>query len=164
MSKYLKFEIISTILIMLLGVLLHFTYEWSQNNLFISLFSSINESVWEHLKLIFYPYALLTFIGYFIFHKEKPNYLCYKTKGIIISLLFTIIFFYTYTGVLGYNITFLDISSFFLAIIIGQITSWKNQYNNYCNLKITTVFYLIMIILFSIFTFYPPNLGLFHKF
>lgn len=45
------------IFISILGVLLHFTYEWSGDNPAVGLFSAVNESTWEHLKLIFFPYA-----------------------------------------------------------------------------------------------------------
>ena len=37
------------------GSLLHFTFEWSQGSLLVGLFSAVNESVWEHLKLLFVP-------------------------------------------------------------------------------------------------------------
>ena len=90
----LKFEIISGILIMIFGTLLHFTFEWSNNNLLIGTFSAINESTWEHLKLLFFPMLITTIIGYFIKGKEIPNYLCSKVLGIIFSMCFIVIFFY----------------------------------------------------------------------
>ena len=50
-----NFQIFSTIFVMILGTLLHFTYEWSGGNLLVASFSAVNESTWEHLKLLFYP-------------------------------------------------------------------------------------------------------------
>ncbi len=38
-----------------IGSLLHFTFEWSHGSLLVGLFSAVNESVWEHLKLLFVP-------------------------------------------------------------------------------------------------------------
>ena len=123
-----KYELFSNIFIIIAGILLHFGYEWSSSNFFIGSFCSVNESVWEHLKLIFVPTLIVIIIGTF-YNKEKyPDYLSYKTSGLIYSLLFTVIFYYTYTGVLGYNITFLDISSFFIAIIVGEIVTIKNLF------------------------------------
>ena len=54
-NSILIFEIISSIFIMILGTLLHFTFKWSNNNVLVGTFSAINESTWEHLKLIFFP-------------------------------------------------------------------------------------------------------------
>ena len=65
-KKYvLIFEIVSTIFIMILGTLLHFTYKWSNNNVIVGTFSAINESTWEHLKLIFFPMLIILIIGLF---------------------------------------------------------------------------------------------------
>lgn len=59
--------------ISILGVLLHFTYEWSNDNPAVGLFSAVNESTWEHLKLIFFPMLLLTMIEFLWAHiKDKP--------------------------------------------------------------------------------------------
>ena len=47
-KKILRFQIFSIIFTAILGTILHFTYEWSNGNSFIALFSATNESVWEH--------------------------------------------------------------------------------------------------------------------
>lgn len=54
-DKLMKFELFSVIFAMLFGTLLHFLFEWSGNNYIIASFSAINESTWEHLKLVFFP-------------------------------------------------------------------------------------------------------------
>ena len=64
--KLKKWQIIVTVVCLILGTILHFTYEISLNNTFVGIFSATNESVWEHLKLIFYPMLLMAIIGYFI--------------------------------------------------------------------------------------------------
>ena len=90
----LKFIIFSGIFVMILGTLLHFTYEWSGNNTFVAAFSAVNESTWEHLKLLFYPMFLTTIIGYFYLGKTSPNFLCARLLCILTAILFTIVFFY----------------------------------------------------------------------
>lgn len=47
--------IVTFIAVVLAGVALHFLYEWWPNAL-TSLFSPVNKSLWEHVKLIFWPY------------------------------------------------------------------------------------------------------------
>ena len=157
-----KFQIISTIFVSIAGVSLHFAYEWSNNNTFIGLFSAVNESTWEHLKLIFFPMLITLIIGYFIFKNEFPNYICSKAIGIITSVLFTIIFFYTYTGVIGTNYDFINIATFFIAVILGEYITYRLTLNNFtCNRYFYTIVLILLTFAFLIFTFNPPKIGLF---
>ena len=79
MQAKTRLNLFRFIFISILGVLLHFTYEWSGDNPAIGLFSAVNESTWEHLKLIFFPMLLLTMIEFLWAHiKDKSlpeNYL-----------------------------------------------------------------------------------------
>lgn len=163
LRKYsvLKLEILNSFFILVLGTLLHFTFEWSNNNLLVGTFSSVNESTWEHLKLLFFPMLITALVGQFYF-KISPNYLCIKTSAIIIALVFTIVFFYTYTGVLGSNLKFLDIGSFFAAVLLGQFYTYKKvQISATCNNFNASIILFILFLCFIIFTFVPPQIGLF---
>ena len=162
MKKIRNFQIFSIIFTFILGTILHFTYNVFNQNPFIAIFSSTNESVWEHLKLIYFPMLITTLLGVTYFKDKIPNFLCSKTIGIITSIVFTIVFFYTYTGILGKNIALIDISSFFIAVILGELTSYIFIVNNIkCNKKIATIILIIIAISFIIFTFFPPKIGLF---
>lgn len=163
MKKNLKnFHIISVIIDMVLGTLLHFTYDLSGNNNFVALFSAINESTWEHLKLLFFPMLLTSIIGYIFFFNSNNSYWCSRLIGILISLTFTVIFFYTYSGILGKNIAFIDISSFFLSVILGELTSYFLLTQNIpCNKKYALFPLAALVFLFFTFTFNPPHIGLF---
>ena len=161
-NNILILEIISTIFIMISGVLLHFIFEWSNNNALIGTFSPINESIWEHLKLFFFPMLITTIIVYFYAGKNISNYLCAKVQGIILAISFTIVFFYTYTGIIGTNFAIIDISSFFIAVALGQYVSYKKmQSASSCNNLIAIIILLVLYLCFLIFTFYPPHIGLF---
>ena len=161
-KKIRNYQIFSIFFTFLLGTILHFTFEWSRNNQVISIFSSINESVWEHLKLLFFPMLLTTIIGLLYFRINIPNYICSKSIGIFVAMAFTVIFFYTYTGILGINIALIDISSFFIATILGEITSYILIINKYtCSNFLAIVFLFLMCICFIVFTFNPPKIGLF---
>lgn len=147
---------------MILGTLLHFTYEWSNNNVLVATFSAINESTWEHLKLIFFPMLIALVIGYIYKGKNIPNYLCAKVLGIIVAILFTIIFFYIYTGIIGTNFAIIDISSFFIAVVLGKYVAYqKMQSKSYCNNLIAIIILLVLYLCFLIFTFFPPHIALF---
>ena len=161
-TKTRNYQIISAIFVCIVGTLLHFTYEFFGENNFIASFSAVNESVWEHLKLIFFPMMLTTIIGYFCIVKNVPNFLCSKTLGIIASMLFIIIFFYTYTGIIGKSIVFIDIASFFVAVLLGEYLAYKLMTSNLkCNNVIAISILTIILICFIMFTYFPPKIGLF---
>ena len=156
------YQIFSIIFTFLLGTLLHFTFNLSGQNNIVALFSSINESVWEHLKLVFFPMVISTIIGSFYFNKNISNFLCSKAIGILTSMFFTIIFFYTYTGVLGNNIAIIDISSFFIATFLGEYVSYKLIISGFnCNNKVSIIVLFVLSICFFIFTYFTPNIGIF---
>ncbi len=160
--KIRNYQIFSTIFVCISGTLLHFTYEFFSENIFVASFSAVNESVWEHLKLLFFPMLLTTIIGYFYIGKNAPNFLCSKLFGILASMLFIIIFFYTYTGIIGKSIVFIDIASFFVAVILGEYLGNKLITSNFkCNNIIAITILTVILICFIVFTYFPPNIGIF---
>ena len=59
-KQYFFREIIFMIIAMGAGTLFHFIYEWSGFHPLAGLFAPVNESTWEHLKMLFFPVLLLT--------------------------------------------------------------------------------------------------------
>lgn len=157
-----KFHIISFIFVSILGTLLHFSFNFFNNNSIVAIFSSTNESIWEHLKLLFFPMLISTIIGYFYLGKGFKNYICARALGIISGLLFIIIFFYTYTGIIGFNFAILDISSFFIAVILGEYKSLKKMLCfSDCNKVLSICILVLLLTCFTVFTYYPPRINLF---
>ena len=160
--KIRNYQIFSIIFTIILGTILHFTYELSGGNQLVAKFSSVNESVWEHLKLLFFPMLLNTIIGYFYLKKDIPNFLCSKTIGIVSAMALMVIFFYTYTGILGRNISVVDIASFFIEAIVGEFVAYIFIDNKIkCNRTTAIIVLIIIFISFIIFTFFTPNVGIF---
>jgi len=158
-------QIIATIVFIILGVILHFTYEWSGENTIVGLFSAVNESTWEHLKLVFYPMVLMAILGYFIIGKKSDNYWTAQTVGIITAIIFTITFFYTYTGIIGTNYAWLNIATFVVAIILGEYSTYKLSISQkYYNAEVISIFFLIVLFAsFTLYTFNPPEIALFQE-
>ena len=78
-------------------------------------------------------------------------------------MLFVVIFFYTYTGIIGKNIAILDIGSFVVGIILGEFVAYKIIQNK-TEYKAETQSILLIIVIFLsfvIFTIYPPIIPLF---
>lgn len=161
-KKLFKYYVFSIIFTLVLGTLLHFTYTWSDNNSFVAAFSAVNESTWEHLKLIFFPMLITIIISYFYLENNSQKYLCAKTVGIIASMLFITIFFYTYTGILGTNYAILNIASFIFAVISGEYITYLLIKSNYvCNKKLPIIILLSLLLLFIFFTYLPPKINYF---
>lgn len=164
-SSILKFEIISTIFIMIVGTLLHFTFGWSNNNPLVGTFSAVNESTWEHLKLVFFPMLVAGIVEYFALRGKTKNMIQAKAVAIVFAICFIIVFFYTYTGIIGTNFFILDILSFLLSIIIGEWIAYKiiinkSLYENK-NKIFAIIILTILLISFMLFTFNPPKINLF---
>lgn len=161
-NKILQFQIFSVIFVIIMGILLHFTYEWSNENVIVGAFSAVNESTWEHLKLIYFPMLMTTIIGYFYLVNTTNNFLCAKLIGILISTLFIVIFFYAYTAILGNNVAVLDIGSFFIAVILGEYISYKILTSKFvCNTNLAIVVLIVLLVSFISFTYVTPRIFLF---
>lgn len=158
-----KWIIISIIVSLILGTLLHFTYEWSGENNFVAIFSAVNESTWEHLKLTFYPMTFMALIGSFFIKTQTKNYWFAQVTGILFSIIFITVFFYTYTGIIGTNFAILDILSFMISILLGEYIIYKLLLHkkNYHIEKISIILLLALILSFVVYTFDPYNIPYF---
>ena len=161
--KIKTWQIITVIICFILGILLHFTYEWSGENILIGIFSAVNESTWEHLKLALYPMVIMAIIGYFIIGDRSENYWFAQTLGIITALIFIISFFYTYRGIIGINIDWLNIGSFIIAIFLGEYITYRILISNknYNAEEVSVIFLIILLFSFILYTFTPPQIPFF---
>lgn len=163
MNRLKSYTIIGIIFVLILGSLSHFFYEWSNNNFIVGLFAPINESTWEHMKLLFFPMLLYSFV---MIPALKEDYPCITSSlfaGILVGTVLIPVMFYTYTGILGYNLLALDIATFALSVIISFYSAYR--FALYCKMQDYTALLCIVVCLFAIcfmvFTCYPPSIGLF---
>lgn len=158
-------SLLAFIIIGIVGTLWHFVYGWTGENPIIGAVSPINESVWEHLKLLFFPALFYFIIEYFLSRELYENLIPADVIGILTGMLAITAFFYTYSGILGFNVAILDIFSYFLglgvtlcvksSILRKKTFSSKNA--KYLSLILTGV----TAVLFVFWSFYPPQLGIF---
>ena len=159
----LVYELVGIIFIIILGSLLHFTFELSDHQAFVGIFSSVNESVWEHLKLAFWPALFFAIIEYRPL-KSIGNFLFAKGVGIYLMLTIIAVLFYSYTAILGESVFAMDILIFIVAVVIGQLASYKLLVSKKFPKTWGKIFLIALILLaalFVIFTFYPPHLPIF---
>lgn len=112
-------EIFGVIFTLIVGTLLHYTYEWSDRSLLLSFFAPTNESIFEHLKLLTTPFLLWTLNEYVHYGQFMKNFIPAKTIGLIAGIVFIILFFYGYTALLERNYLALDIASFAISVFIA---------------------------------------------
>lgn len=163
-KSILIWEIIGMVFITLLGSLMHFAFELSGYFLPVGAVAAVNESVWEHLKLGFWPLILFALIEYGFIRKKTENFVIAKGVAAFVIPIVIVVFFYSYTAILGTDSLFLDIFSFILAIVIAQLISYKiltlpKISNIYAIISLISV--ITLGILFVVFTYYPPHFFLF---
>ncbi|MGA8848465.1 MAG: DUF6512 family protein [Dehalococcoidia bacterium] len=163
-KRILVWEIGGIIFIVVLGTLLHFVFEWSGRWIPIAPIAAVNESVWEHLKLGFWPALVYAALEYSRFGKSANNFFFAKTLGIYLIPITIVVLFYSYIAILGHDLLIADILIFVVAVIVGQLVSYKllmvsplpARLNRFAPIALA-----ILGILFVLFTFYPPHLSLF---
>ena len=113
-----KKTITAFFIISILGTLGHFIYKWTGDNKFVGYIFSVNESTWEHLKLLFFPTVFYSVFEYF-FAKEKPeNYIPAVVISVVCGMITIVALFYTISGVIGYNIDFLNIAIYYIGVAV----------------------------------------------
>lgn len=159
----LKYCVGGMIFISALGTLAHFTYGWSGENKVIGLFTAVNESTWEHMKLIYFPMLIYTLFVWIKLHKTYPA----SVRAMLISTLagtgLIPVLFYTYTGILGFMITPVNLAIYYISVIISFILFYRLSVKGrparsslLLDLSIT-----LLICLFFLYSYDPPELGIF---
>ena len=146
------------------GTLLHFVFDWTNQNIIASLFSAVNESIWEHMKLLYFPMLIFTLFESRYFKNEYKNFWCGKAVGILAGLIVIPMLYYTYTGALGVKADWFNILIFFIAAAVSYFVETKVIKNSRGCLippTVSKIFILALGILFIAFTFLTPKIPLF---
>ncbi len=146
------------------GVLLHFLYDLTRGSVIVAPFSAVNESIWEHMKLLFFPMFIFALIEYKYIGKDYENFLCAKLAGILTGLLIIPVLFYTYTGVLGVTADWFNILIFFIASGVSYYLETRLLKNGTMLCKtpqLAFVLLCLIALLFVVFTFVQPEIPLF---
>ncbi len=145
------------------GTLLHFLYDLTNKAVFVAPFSSVNESTWEHMKLLFWPMFIFAIVQSFFF-KDCENFWCVKLRGILLGIVLIPVIFYTYNGVIGKSPDWINIAIFFITAAIAYIyetIEFKKETTICKNPKIAVALIFGIALLFVIFTFLTPEINIF---
>lgn len=148
------------------GVVLHFLYDWTEQSAFVAPFSAINESIWEHMKLLFFPLFLFALVERQFVGDDYENYWCAKLAGILLGLTLIPVVYYSYTGIFGVQLDWLNIAIFFVAVAAAYLLEiWLlKQENRLCLSPLLALLILCLIgFAFVVFTYVQPKIPLFQE-
>lgn len=147
----------------LLGTILHFLYDWTGMRS-VALFSAVNESTWEHMKLIFFPMFVYAIFQSFFLRKGYAQFWCIKLKGTLIGMLLIPVLFYTIRGSLGATPDWVNIAIFFVSAAVAYIYETKQFKKGSKKCRFEKIAFVILCFIaasFAVFTFAPPEFPLF---
>lgn len=145
------------------GTILHFLYDWTGGNILVTPFSGVNESTWEHMKLLFWPLFLFALV-HRLFFKDQENYWCVKLAEILLGLVLIPVLFYTYNGVFGKSPDWINIAIFYIsALLVFLFEWWAFRHDRLqCKHPLLAFATICLIgVLFVVFTFATPQIPLF---
>ena len=165
MKKSLSFwQFVGFVFTGITGVLLHFLVDWTNQNIIVASFSAINESIWEHLKLLFFPMFVFALIENRYIGKEYNNFWCVKLIGIVVGIVSIPVIYYTINGIFGPTPDWVNIAIFFVAVFISYFVVTKFYQNGSigCESPLLALLILFLIaVLFVVLTFIPPHIPIF---
>ncbi len=161
-----KWIIIGIPVLFIIGSLVHFLYDFSNKNDIIGLFSPVNESVWEHLKMVVLPIILWWSIYYFNkgekYNIDNNKWFTSALISLLVALISIPFIHYFYVNAFGIESVVVDIIILFISILLGQLIA-LHYYNhgNGINYILAILIMVFIIGVFIYFTIKPPHLPLF---
>ena len=165
MKKRIFFwQVFGVIFTVALGVFFHFLFELTNRNIIAALFSAVNESIWEHMKILFYPMLIFAVIESYFFENEKEAFWSIKLIGTLLGLVLIPVIYYTYTGILGTSADWFNIAIYVIVVVISFWTEnklFQKDGNSFIESETALICLGLLAITFTILTFIPPHIPLF---
>lgn len=163
-KRIFKPEIIGFIVVCVVGTLMHFFFEWSGESKLVALLCPVNESPWEHLKLLFFPYFFYGIYEAILLKKDKFNVFFAKYMGIITGLITILNIYYLSLGVTGKMNNFVNIASYFVGVAVAFVISYiliNSSIGGSMANGVSLAMLIVTGMIFVLFTFEPPMIPLF---
>lgn len=149
-----KLCFIGVLIVSGLGTLFHFLYKYIPLFIF-----PINESIFEHVKLIIFPFFLYMLGAVIFYNGDRSELVASFFTAILAASFFIVSAYYTYSGFLGNNIDAVNIIIYYLGVILGFLIIYKKK--TLFSFANSVIFMIILFILVGVLTYYPPNLAFF---
>ncbi len=147
------------------GTLLHFIYDLTNENIMAAAFSAVNESTWEHMKLMYFPMFIFALVQSRFFGEYK-SFWCVKLTGITAGLVMIPVLYYTCSGAFGKSHDWLNIMIFFFSaavVFILETLLFKKDSMRCGRPRLCFAAVCLIGALFVLFTFVTPKIPLFQN-
>ena len=84
--KWRTWEVLGLIFVLAAGNLLHFVYEWCGESPIAGVLASVNESTWEHMKLLTTPWVLWSIVEFAALRRTGLPVLTARAAGLLAGL------------------------------------------------------------------------------
>ena len=160
-----KIKIIGVFIIFILSVISHFIYEWNQTSIFSILFP-VNESIWEHMKLLVTPVLIFSLFEYIIYRKKYidfNNFILSYSISIIIGIISYLILYLPIHYIFGHSTIYAIILLFVIFILIEIVSYYIMNYKKINNSNIIGIIVIIGIyIILGYLTYNPIKIDIFY--
>ena len=160
------YTLIGILVLFVVGSLFHFLYSLTGECFIVGLFVPINESIFEHTKMVVLPIFIWWFIFY-LFRKKDLFVNAWFTSALIamISAIIAIpMLFYFYSQAFGIESLVIDILILLASLAIGQILGLHYyRHGKGIEYHFAIVLMIVIIILFAFFTINPPAFPIFNS-
>ena len=162
-----KIKVIGVFISFILAVILHFIYGWMPNT-FISVIAPVNESIWEHMKLIVSSSLIFSIFEYFIYKKKDitfNNFILSYAISCILGIIVYLLLYIPLNDIFGHK-AYIAISLLFLILIFVQVVSYyiMNKENIKHSNDIGILLIIIIYLIFGYLTYHPPKINLFYDY
>jgi len=153
------------------GSSLHFAYELSDYAMPMAVVAAVNESVWEHLKIYFWPGLLYTLVQYTYTRDIANNYWLGKMVALVVTPIVITMLYHGYIALViqtgaGTSVGII-LGIMFVGVLVGQLCSYKILSMQAVESEIRRYVlggYAGLVAMFSLFTFFPPQVFLFENY
>ena len=162
-KRLMRQQLLGALFVLVTGTALHFVYGWSGGHPVAGALSAVNESVWEHMKLVFFPILVWSLLLPAGIRKDFPAMRCALLAGGLLGTWLVPVLFYTYSGILGRNLALIDIGIFYAAVLAAFWTARKLRDPERAEKVCPFILFIsaVMLLAFFLFTFAPPDIGMF---
>jgi hypothetical protein len=164
--RILGWETAAVLFIFLSGSMVHFAFELSNFSLAVAPFAAVNESIWEHLKMVFWPGLIFFTVQYYFLRNERCAKQFWTAKALCLFLMPFLIAagWYVVVAVTGAHYFLVDIALFIFAILAAQFLSYtllSRKIVTKPQPRLALLVILLIALAFALFTFFPPKVSLF---
>ena len=163
-KRLFRWELIGFLFVSAAGTLLHFLYDWSGERLFAAVISAVNESTWEHMKLLFVPVFLFSTVQVFALGRTYPNFLAVRAISTLTGLALIPVLFYTYSGVWGSYSAWINIAIFYISALAAFLLDFRllrrGRFSSPWQQLLGLLALWVLAFCFVWCTFHPPRIAL----